>query len=178
MVVKIRDYAAEMRELFEKFRGGSGSYNAVTASHEIEEYLLREDRELYFGWLEAHGVSTIRAALVAVDAATRQHARVTTASVFAAAAAQAEAGDSSALRQGFLQAIYTIDTDNNRKALKDMTAADVLFVAESYEDRAKASLFEAAFFKAIAKKIGKGRVADVYNNVQLSELRLRMTGKE
>lgn len=173
-----RDFAADMRKFIDKMRSGSGSYNAGVLAHEVAQRLLTDDRELLYGFLEAHAVHTIRTMIVAADAATRSYARHNgPASVFADAARTAEEGDDKPLRLGFLQAVYVINSDNDRKALKDMTAEDVLFVAASYDNRAKSALLEAAFLRAVAKKIGKGRVADSFNNVQLAELRARVTGK-
>jgi hypothetical protein len=166
-----------MRKYLDEARTGGDSYNAVTAAREIAQKLLQDDRELYYGWLEAHAESTIRTALAAADAATRAHARKSPASVFAAAAVAAEAGDPRPLRQGFLQAVYTVDADHNRKALKDMKAEDLNFVAAFYEDRARSHMFEAAFFRALAKKVEDGRVADKFDNMTLSELHNQVTGK-
>ena len=177
--VRTRDYAAAMREFIDQYRTSSKGYNAGLIAGQIFERLLEEDRELLYGWLEAHAVNTIRTAITQVDAATRAHARANgPASVFADAAKEAEKGNLNPLKQGFLQAVYVINVDNDRKALKDMSADDVLFVAASYDDRARSAKFEAAFFREVAKKIGSGRrVADSFNNVQLAELRNRITGK-
>jgi hypothetical protein len=172
-----RDYAADMRKYLDEARNTDGPYNAVTAAAVIADKIQREDPELYYGWLEAHATATIRAALTAADAATRAHARTTTASVFAAAAAAAEAGDPAPLKQGFLQAVYVVDSSYNRKALKDMIASDLTYVAGNYEDRARSQMFEATFFRALARKVGDGRVADVFNNQELSELHDQVTGK-
>lgn len=174
-----RDYATDMRKIIDKLRTGSGNYNAGILAHEVAQRLLSEDRELLYGFLEAHAVNTIRTMIIASDAATRSYARHNgPASVFADAVKSAEEGDYKPLKVGFLQAVYVINPDNDRKALKDMTAQDVLFVASSYDNRAKSALLEAAFFRAVAKKVGKGRVADSFNNVQLAELRARFTGKD
>lgn len=172
-----RDFVADMRRFIDKMRP-SDKYNAGVLAHEVAQRLLTEDRELLYGFLEAHAVPTIRAVITAADAATRSYARHNgKASVFADAVRAAEAGDDKPLRLGFLQAVYVINGDNDRKALKDMTAEDVLFVAASYDNRAQSALLEAAFLRAVAKKIGKGRVADSFTNIQLAELRARLTGK-
>lgn len=177
--IRKRDFATDMRRLIDKERTGNGSYNASVMAHEIANRLLSEDRELLYGWLEAHAVPTIRAAIVAIDAASRSYARKdNVTSLFAEAARQAEGGNQEPLRQGFLQAVYVINGENDRKALKDMTAQDVLFVAASYEDRAKSAMLEAAFLRAVAKKIGHGRVADKFTNIQLAELHLRLKGTD
>lgn len=172
-----RDYADEMRKLIDEYRS-QPSYNAALAAHEIVDKLKDENQELLYGWLQLHAVNTVRSAMSSADAATRQKARGagSTVSVFAEAARRAEQGDPTQLKEGWLQAMYTINNEYDRKCLKDMTAEDVLFVAASYEDRARASMMEAAFFRALAKKIGMGRVADVFNNTQLAELRQSITG--
>jgi hypothetical protein len=170
-----RDYAADMRKYLDEYRV-TGTYNAVTAANEIAKRLLHEDRELYYGWLEAHAISTIRVALVQADAATRSHARTTTASVFAAAARAAEEGNPQPLKQGFLQAVYVIDGDRNRKQLKDMKADDLNFAAATYEDRARTQMFEAAFLRSLAKRVGFNQVGDVFDNITLSELHSQITG--
>jgi hypothetical protein len=175
--IRHRDYAAEMRKLIDDERS-SDTYNAAISAHRIVEELMSGDRELLYGWLEAHAVPTVRAAFTAADAATRSYARQNrSASVFKEAAEEAGRGNSAPLRQGFLQAVYTINDANDRKALKDMTASDILFVADQYEGRANAAKLEAAFLRAVAKKLGTGRVADKFNNVQLDELRTRIIGK-
>jgi hypothetical protein len=172
-----RDYADEMRKLIDEYRSQS-SYNASLAAHEIVNRLMAENQELLDGWLKLHAVQTIRSAMASADAATRAHARGTgsSVSVFAEAARRAEEGDPTALKEGWLQGVYTINAEHDRKALKDMTAEDVLFVASRYEDQSRAAMLEAAFFRALAKKIGMGRVADSFNNTQLAELRQRIVG--
>jgi hypothetical protein len=174
-----RDFAADMRKFVDKLRSGNGSYNAGVLAHDVVQRLLSEDRELLYGFLEAHATHTIRTMITAADAATRSYARHNApASVFAEAAKEAEGGNKEPLKTGFLQAVYVINAQYDRKALKDMTAEDVLYVASSHESRAKSALLEAAFMRAIARRIGKGRVADAFNNVQLAELRARLTGKD
>lgn len=173
-LVRIRDYAAEMRDIIDQ-RTQAVSYNAAEVADEIVQHLLHEDRELLYGWLEGHAAQTIRTAIAQRDASTRAYARThAPKAAFAEAANAAKGGDPQPLRLGFLQAVYVCAADNTRKALKDMTAADVLYVADSYEGRAKQALLEAAFLRAVAKKIGAGRVADVFNNQQLAELRTKL----
>lgn len=173
-----RDYVDEMRKLIDEYRS-QPTYNAPLAAHAIVAKLVEENDDLLYGWLRLHAEQTIRAAMAAADAATRAYARGpgSNVSVFAEAARKAEAGDPTQLKQGFLQAVYTINDQYDRKALKDMTAEDVLFVASMYEDRSRAAMMEAAFFRALAKKIGLGRVADTFNNTQLAELRKTVVGR-
>lgn len=173
-----RDYAAEMRRYIDEFTSVEVSYNASEVADKIVAELLGSDRELLYGWLQAHAAGTIRAAIAARDASSRAYARhQKPSSVFHEAAKQAESGNTTALRAGFLQAIYVVDGDNTRKQMRDMTASDVMYVAAGYEDRARSSLMEAAFLRAVAKKVGDGLVGDTFTNVQLAELRQRITGK-
>lgn len=165
-----RDYAADMRKYIDEYTA-DGDYNAADVSHRIVEKLRGEDRELLYGWLEAHAAETIRAAIARRDASTRAYARShVKSSVFAQAAQAAAGGDYEPLKAGYLQAIYVVDGLNTRKALKDMTSSDVLFVASTYTRRARTALMEAAFLKAVAKQIGDRHVGDVFNNEQLAEL--------
>ena len=172
-----RDYAADMREIIDQYRN-KPTYNAAFVAEEIVERLLAGDRELLYGWLQAHAATTISTAIRAIDAASRSQARQNAkASLFAAAAAEAERGNDQPLRHGFLQATYVINGNNERKRLRDMTAEDVRFVATGYEDRANSALMEAAFFRAVAKKIGNRTVGEVFTNAQLTELRGSLPSK-
>ncbi len=175
--IRQRDFAADMRKVIDEYRTAP-SYNVAVVADAIVEQLLNDDRELLYGWLQAHAASTIGSAIRAVDAATRSHARTSArVSVFAEAVAEAERGNSEPLRQGFLQAVYVVNRKNDRKALRSMTAIDVLFVASGYDIRAQGARMEAAFFRALAEKVGQRKVGDVFNNVQLAELRGAITSE-
>lgn len=174
-----RDYTAELRKLIDERRSPHG-YNAGLVAHDVVQYLLIHDRELLFGMFEDKAVDLVRGIIVASDAATRSYARTNSRrGVFSEAAQEAKAsGNTEPLRQGFLQAVYVVDAENTRKSLKDMTAEDVLFVAAGYEDRARSAKLEAAFFRALAARIGNGVVADNFNNIQLAEFRNSITGSD
>lgn len=177
--IRTRDYAAEMRRRIDEKR--VGSYNATVIAHEIVNDLLAGDRELLYGWLQGHAVDSIRRTVAEADAFTRSYARRprnAPLSLFAEAVKSAEGGDSEPLRRGFLQAVFVVDDADTRMALRDMRANDVLYVADMYDARGQAALMEAAFLKAVAKKVGRNRrVSDVFNNVQLDELRETITGR-
>jgi hypothetical protein len=177
-IAPTRDWAAEMRKHIDDARQEKGGYNASTLAAEIVDKLKGEDRELLYGWLEAHAQATIRDAIKAADAATRAYARHSAPrSAFQGAAMQAASGNTQPLRLGFLQAVYVVNPSNDRKQLRDMTANDVEFVADSYDRRSKSAAMEAAFFRILTKNLGDQRVGDVYSNDQLAELRLRVIGK-
>lgn len=172
-----RDFATDMRKLIDEYRNVD-TYNATDVAHRVVDRLLAEDRELLYGWLQGHAVATVATAVRSIDASSRAQARQNPASVFAAAVAEFEEfGNSEPLKSGFLQAVYVVSDAHDRKELRYMTAEEVLFVAASYEDRARANNMEATFFRVLAGKLGLHKVGDMFNNVELAELRTKVTGK-
>lgn len=177
MEIRQRDFAADMRKYIDEGRAEGRAYNAAELAAYIVYKLKGEDRELLYGWLEAHAEPTIREAITRIDAASRAYARHTAPlSVFKEATDQAENGNPEPLRQGFLQAVYVINAENDRKALGDMTAEDVLYVSAGYDRRARSAKLEAEFLRQLAAKIGNGRVRDMFDNVELADLRNKITG--
>jgi hypothetical protein len=66
--------------------------------------------------------------------------------------------------------------NNRRKPLGRMTARDLTYVASRYENRAAANKFEAAWFRAIAAKVGAdGTVADFFTDQQLHDMRVSLS---
>lgn len=78
-----------------------------------------------------------------------------------------------------LKAVYVIDDTNTRRAVADMTAADLLFVASSYTKQANRMTLEAAFFKEVAKRIPAGStVKDVLDSEEYGRLYRSITQEE
>ncbi len=168
-----REYAAEMRALIDS-ETSHGPYVSRQIAREIVEKLEANDPELLTGWLMAHAERLIWAAINERDRSTRSKSRATgSRSAFAAASGEYEAGDSTALGH-WLGCRFVVE-DGSRRVLADLTKADLLFVAESYEDRARQNSFEAAFFKALAKKVRTGTVADHFTEDKLAELRASLS---
>ena len=61
--------------------------------------------------------------------------------------------------------------DDSRSPLAKLDRQDLLFVAETYDARSKQNALRAAFFRALAKKVGRGCVEDHFDEVQIAELR-------
>lgn len=168
-----REYAAEMRALIDA-ETSHGPYVSRQIAREIVEKLEANDPDLLTGWLMVHAERLIWGAINERDRSTRSQARATgSRSAFAAAASEHEAGDSKALGH-WLGCRYAVE-DGSRRVLAELTKADLLFVAESYEDRARQNSFEAAFFKALAKKVRTGTVADHFTEDKLAELRASLS---
>ncbi len=164
-----RDYAAEMRAVIDT-ETGHGPYVSRVVAREIVEKLQANDADLLNGWLFSQAEQLVWTAINGRDRSARAHARSTgSRSAFAAAADEHDAGDSTSLGR-FLGCRYVVE-DGSRRPLADLTKADLTFVAESYEDRARQNAFEAAFFRALAKKVGRGTVADHFTEERIAALR-------
>lgn len=164
-----RDYAADMRILIDA-ETSHGPYVSRVIAREIVEKLQANDPELLNGWLMAHAEQLIWGAINQRDRSIRGSARTTAGrSAFASAAEEHDDGDSSALGH-WLGCRYVVE-DGSRRALATLTKADLLFVAEAYDDRAKANSFEAAFMRALSKKVGRGTVADHFTDEKIAQLR-------
>ena len=158
-----RNYAAEMRTVIDE-ETSTGPYVSRVAAREIVEKLTANDPDLLTGWLMAQAEQLLWAAINTRDRSRRSSARTSNSrSAFGAAAKKHDAGDSTALT-GWLE-------DGTRRVLADLTKADLDFVAKGYERDAKATTFEATFMRALAKKVGKGTVADHFDEEKIAELR-------
>jgi len=164
-----RDYAAEMRAVIDS-ETSHGPYISRVIAREIVEKLEANDSDLLHGWLMAHAEQLIWGAINQRDRSVRGSARTTASrSAFAAAAEEHDEGDSSALGH-WLGCRYVVE-DGSRRELATLTKTDLLYVADTYDNRAKANAFEAAFMRALSKKVGRGTVADHFDDEKIAALR-------
>lgn len=170
-----RDYAAEMRAVMDA-ETGDGPYTSVVVAEQIVEKLRATDPDLLHGWLDAQAVGIVRHAINLRDCSQRSHARVMAGrSVFRDAAEAAEAGDTGPLSR-FLGTVYVVE-DGSRVRLSEMRSPDLLFVADTYAKRAAENLLQEAFLRGLAKKVGKKKVSDLYDEAKLAEMWLSLTGR-
>lgn len=169
-----RDYAAEMRAVIDA--EAVGTYvPAVVAAH-IAEKLRETDPDLLSGWLDAQAETFIRQAINNRDNSQRTAARHSRPrSVFAADAKAAEAGEPERL-VGWLSTRFTVE-DGARKPLAEMTKDDLLFASDAYTARAEENRMQAAFLKAVARKVKTGVVADHYTDEQLTAMWDSLSGR-
>ena len=163
-----RDYAAEMRAVIDaEFHDGDA---APVVAARIVDKLRATDADLLNGWLAANAVSFVRDAIAYGERSARAHNRaVARRGVFADAAT---GGDVTS----FLSTRYVVDGDGHRMALAAMGGPQLRFVAAEYDADAKAARFEAAFMRALAKKVGGGTVADHFTEQQITDLRRSLPG--
>jgi hypothetical protein len=81
------------------------------------------------------------------------------------------AGDTEAV-VAFLDVRYVVDDMFTRRRLRDMTHADLIFVIADYDAQSAKNANEAAFLRAVAKRVPKQKkVGDVLTDEQLRALR-------
>lgn len=170
-----RNYAAEMRALIDA-ETAEGAYVSAQVAEQIVEKLAATDPELLSGWLHDQAVGFLRHAINLRDCSQRTHARMTASrSVFRNAAEAAEGGDPEPLGT-FLKTVYVVE-DGSRMRLSEMGKPDLLFVADDYGRRASDALLQEAFLRALAKKVGRRKVSDVYDEDKLSALWLSISAR-
>ena len=169
-----RDYAADMRAVIDAETSGAPYISRVIAA-QIVDKLTVNDPDLLDGWLHGQAETLIWQAINDRDRSTRSHARTAASrSVFARAAEAHAAGDSVPLC-GFLDVPYVVE-DGSRRRLADLNAHDLTFVADGYAAAARSSTLNAAFLRALARKVGDGRVADHFDDEHLAALWCSISG--
>jgi hypothetical protein len=169
----VRDHAVEMRAVFDAEMAGGDPLPLVAAR--VAEKLRAVDPGLLSGWLDAGVVSFLRDAMAHIDRSGRAHARLGAArGVFGEMSDAVEGGDPGAL-VGWLDTVHRATPDGSRFRLRDMGRDQLLFVADCYADLARSSAFEAAFMRALAKRVGRRTVGEVYTEVQIAAMRSGIT---
>lgn len=168
-----RDYRAEMREILDA--EATGNYVSAVVAEQIVRKLSVTDPDLLDGWLREHAVFLVRHMINLRDCSTRTRARTQARRTeFAAAAGKFDNGDTEAMTS-FLDVVHVVE-DGSRKRLADLTAADLDHVATDYEARAAENAMHATFLRALAKKVGKRTVGDVFDEKKLTDLWLSLPG--
>jgi hypothetical protein len=179
-----RDYIAEMDARIEAATKGSGWVAAVVAE-KLCSQLLESDPGLLDGWLRAMAVPLLRRVIgLRVHQAGRAAKRSARVRAFASVAADLEAAEGdertsvAAALLGMFSEIHVVDEDQTRKRAADMTGPEHLFVAENTHQRtANTALMLAAFHRAVARKVGKKRTADVLSEEQYESMYISIVRK-
>ncbi len=128
-------------------------------------------------WLDEQAEHFVTTYLGKREASQRARTRLSgPARAFGQAASEVASG---ALAVGVFAVRYTISDDMAQRRFADMTRADCLYVATQYDSSAKADLLEAAFLRAVGKRLGATRrVSDIFSEASLTALRRRISGLE
>lgn len=144
-----------------------GPFNfAVLADQLVKDTPTRELTD----WLRANARVFVASAMQDISRSERSRARAhAKATQFSEAAEAFAGGDEDAFSP--FRVSYAINDENDRLRVEDMTGEHHLFVAGTYAQRAEQSAMLAAFHRAVAKKVGKHRTADVMDEQTYEELR-------
>lgn len=166
----MRNYIGDMRDLIDQATS-NGPYVAAVVAERIVEQLRDDDPELLDGFLDLQAVQIVRDMIIHRDASKRAYARVMgSRSVFAGHLEQYEQGDAHAL-DGWLRTPFTCE-GGLRKKLADLTAADLEYVASTYEARAQENALMAAFLRALLKtaKSKRRTVGELFDETKLNAM--------
>lgn len=172
MYVAIRsDLARSIRAIVdEELERAGGTYVAGLIAQKVVGRLREQDPELLNKFLDLQAVPIITRMVGDISRATKTHARHNSnREQFARALERHEAGQTRAL-SSWLDTVYVVTTDEQRKRLRDMDKQDLEYAINDYTDRARVNAAQAAFLKALAKKIGAKTVGQVYTDQELSRM--------
>ncbi len=134
--------------------------------------LREQDPHALSAWLDDHAESIVSERMRKLLTSDRARAqRRGAAREFATNAERAEAGENPARPS---LAWFVVDESHTRRRLRDMTYADLDFAASDYEVLSKSNAFEAAYLRAVQKRLPKNNtkvVSDVLSDDLLSALR-------
>lgn len=170
----LRNLNRDLNEVIrEEITRAGDAYIAAAVALNVVERLREQDPELLNKFLDQNAVSIVHRAILDLEGSKRLAARASAenkkVSVFQNAVSRYEEGQKAALTS-WLDTVYVVTSDNLRRRLADMDKEELEFAAARYSDRARANELQAAFLRALAKKVGAGTVADVYEEEELSRL--------
>lgn len=172
----MRDFLADMNAALDG-AVPAGDYVAPVVAAELVERLRTDDPELLAGWLNLRAPSILADVIARRSNSRRQSARTAAPrrAFRAAAESFAVTGEPSALSPFTIE--HVVDDANTRRSVARMTAADCRFVAARYDSTARQAKLEAAFHRAVARKVGRRTVGEVFSERQYLEMYISVTGR-
>lgn len=166
-----RDLAREIRAIVDDELEKAGDvYVAGLIAQKVVARLRRDDPELLTKFLDQHAVNIVTRMVGDISRSLKTHARAQSGrKQFAKAVERQEAGEPRALAS-WLDTVYVVTTDEQRKRLRDMDRQDLEYAITDYTNRARVNALQAAFLRALAKKIGARTVGEVYGDEELSRM--------
>jgi hypothetical protein len=176
-LVSLRDVNGEMRKVIEEEldRHADAPWVAASVAVDLVERLRQDDPELLNKWLEHQAVRVVRGAIVGLEGARRQQARIKAErrrppSVFAKALEQYEETGRRETLAAWLDTTFIVTAKNQRKTLGDMDQEDLRFAADNYTRSARALGMQAAFLRVLANRVGAKKVSEVFDEEELSRI--------
>lgn len=167
-----RDYMAEIRRVIENERGNHAGDPAPIVAHRIVQFLMDHDPELLTGWLRTNATNFLRDTISQIDRSSRAYnRRIAERAEFGEQVTDGESATT------WLNTNFVVDQHGGRLPLRRMQGRHLVYVALGYEQDERTAKFEAAFFRALAKKVQLGRVEDFYDEDAIQRLRRSITGQ-
>ena len=166
-----RDLARDVRAVVDDELDRAGdTYVAGIIARRVVSRLRRDDPELLTKFLDQHAVTIITRMVGDISRAQKTYARAHSGrEQFRRALERQEAGEPRALAS-WLDTVYVVTTDEQRKRLRDMDQQDLEYAITDYTNRARTNALQAAFLRALAKKIGARNVGELYSDSELNEM--------
>jgi len=150
-------------------KGRVGPYSARVLAQQVLAELREHDPQILDAWLGLQAENMLWSLITQMDRRDRGNARRTSArSVFAAVANSPASARRQAVTE-WLTTHYTTE-DGLRRELGTLRKKDLQFVANGYRSRASSNLMQAAFMDALARRVGRGTVADHFDEEELAQL--------
>jgi hypothetical protein len=166
-----RDPVREVRKYVDDVLDRAGdTYIVGTLAAQIVERLRDEDPGLLADFLDAHATSIM--AKMLGDVVRIERTRVKQQSsrrVFNEATKRFENGDTAALNS-WLDLMYVVNIDEQRKRLRDMDKDDLEYAAADYTARARGNALQAAFLRALSAKVGAKNVGEVFSDDEITRM--------
>lgn len=167
-----RDYIAEMNNIVQLAIATKKTYTSSSLATEIIRKLRRSDPELLRGWLELQAEEILREHISRQGRSQRAHnRRVSGRAEFGKAVGKYAETANSEVLTSWLDCSYTVDENNTKMTLADMTATELDYAAGFHQKLADTNAFEAKFLAALARKVGTSKVGSLYTEQQLVEMR-------
>lgn len=166
-----RDLAREVRAVVDEELNQAGdTYVAGLIAQKVVARLRQEDPELLTKFLDQHAITIVTRMVGDISRSLKTHARAQSGrEQFRKAVERQEAGQPRAVAS-WLDTVYVVTTDEQRKRLRDMDKQDLEYAITDYTTRARVNAMQAAFLRALAKKIGARTVGEVYSDQELSTM--------
>jgi len=146
----------------------TGDYIPAAAAEQFIATMETDHADELGEWLRANAVHFCTAAIGARRRSKRTtDRRRATARAFGKAAKSGDVDEVSV----FTSVEFVVSEDNTVRKVGEMTGADHSFVASGYQVRGTTDLALAAFHRALSKKVGKKRTADVMSETTYERLR-------
>lgn len=154
------EYLQEWRILID------GEFVPSIEADRLVAWARQEIPEVLQEWLDSNAVRFTAQTMNSMLRSERQIAiQRASARRFALAA---ESGDRETL--GMFKLMYSVDENNTRRKVADMTGRDHVYVADRYAITGNRVLLLAEFHRAIARRVGENRTGDVMDEAEYERL--------